>query len=516
MLKKVQIFKALDIEIKKQKGPAAVKDAYKGHHSLKEELSQPGISIIAETAGGNPLRGQVREAYRASTHAKSLVENGARAISVATDRFLFFGEDKHLSEVRSAVKVPLIRHDFIFEEYQIEESKILGADAVMLMAALLEPDRLAALSKLARAKSLDVIVEVASEADLKRALEADADIVCVLGRDLDTWEPRWEEALTLMKKVPQSRCLRILEAGVCTLQQIQQLEGMGVHGVIVGDALLDEFYPGKRLAQILAGVEVIKKPVKSKGKQEAQQGPAAKGTRPAKAAAGVVESDKPKAGGSVPTGKPQSTTQSPQPARKGKKEFPMEHINQPDETTAPVETAAEPVAAKKPAAKKAAAKKPAAKKPAVKKAAAKKPAAKKPAAKKPAAKKPAAKKPAVKKAAPKKAAVKKAAPKKVVAKKAAPKKVVAKKAAPKKVVAKKAAPKKVVAKKAAPKKVVAKKAAPKKVVAKKAAPKKVVAKKAAPKKVVAKKAAPKKAVAKKPAVKKAVAKKPAAKKAVKK
>ena len=93
MLKKVQIFKALDIEIKKQKGPAAVKDAYKGHHSLKEELSQPGISIIAETAGGNPLRGQVREAYRASTHAKSLVENGARVISVATDRFLFYGED---------------------------------------------------------------------------------------------------------------------------------------------------------------------------------------------------------------------------------------------------------------------------------------------------------------------------------------------------------------------------------------------------------------------------------------
>ncbi|BDU74980.1 indole-3-glycerol phosphate synthase TrpC [Mesoterricola silvestris] len=481
MLKKVQIFKALDIEIKKQKGPAAVKDAYKGHHSLKEELSQPGISIIAETAGGNPLRGQVREAYRASTHAKSLVENGARAISVATDRFLFFGEDKHLSEVRSAVKVPLIRHDFIFEEYQIEESKILGADAVMLMAALLEPERLAALSKLARAKSLDVIVEVASEADLKRALEADADIVCVLGRDLDTWEPRWEEALSLMKKVPQSRCLRILEAGVCTLQQIQQLEGMGVHGVIVGDALLDEFYPGKRLAQILAGVEVIKKPVKTKGKQEAQQGPAAKGTRPAKAATGVVESDNTKAGGSVTTGKPHSTTQSPQPARKGKKEFPMEHINQPDETSTPVETAAEPVPAKKPAAKKAAPKKPAAKKPA----------AKKPAAKKPAAKKPAAKKPAVKKAAPKKAAVKKAA-------------------------VKKAAPKKAVAKKAAPKKAVAKKAAPKKAVAKKAAPKKVVAKKAAPKKVVAKKAAPKKAVAKKPAVKKAVAKKPAAKKATKK
>ena len=137
MLKKVAIFKALDVEIKKQRGPVAVKDAYKGHHSLKEELSQPGITILGEVAGGDPGRGQVRESFKASTHAKSLAENGARALSIATDKFLYFGEDKHLSEVRSQVKLPLIRREFIFEEYQVEESKILGADAIFLMAALL-------------------------------------------------------------------------------------------------------------------------------------------------------------------------------------------------------------------------------------------------------------------------------------------------------------------------------------------------------------------------------------------
>ena len=505
MLKKVQIFKALDIEIKKQKGPAAVKDAYKGHHSLKEELSQPGISIIAETAGGNPLRGQVREAYRASTHAKSLVENGARAISVATDRFLFFGEDKHLSEVRSAVKVPLLRHDFIFEEYQIEESKILGADAVFLMASLLEPDRLAALQKLARSKALDVIVEVASEADLKRAMDAGADIVCVLGRNLDTWEPRWEAALELLAKVPGTRCLRILEAGVSSLQQIRQLEGLGVHGVMIGDALLDEFYPGKRLAQILAGVEIPKKPIKTKGKQDVLQDQAAKVVKPGKAAAGANEVVRQKSGGSVATGKASSTL-TPQPAREGTKEFPMEQNPTPAETMLPSEAAEAP--AKKPAAKKAAAKKPAAKKPA-----AKKPAAKKPAVKKAAAKKPAAKKPAVKKAAPKKPAAKKPAVKKAAApKKAVAKKPVAKKAAPKKAVAKKPVAKKAAPKKAVAKKPVVKKVAPKKAVAKKPVAKKVAPKKAVAKKPVAKKAAPKKAVAKKAPAKKAPAKKAAAKK----
>jgi indole-3-glycerol phosphate synthase len=449
MLKKVQIFKALDIEIKKQKGPAAVKDAYRGHHSLKEELSQPGISVIAEVAGGNPLRGQVRESYRPATHAKSLVENGARAISVATDRFLYSGEDKHLPEVRGQVKVPLLRRDFIFEEYQIEESKILGADAIYLVAALLEPERLRALQRLAAAKSLDVVVEVFGEADLQRALEAEAEIVCVVGRNMDTWEPSFEKALALLKKVPEKKCFRMVEASVANLAQVRQLEAMGVHGVIVGDVFLDEFYPGKRLAQILAGIEPTKKSPKAKAKSEA---------------APIVASKAPAPAGATSIGKPKASTKSaplspstslPHPARKGKKEFPMEHVQLPDETNPVVDTPAEPV---KKAAKKVV------KKAAPKKAAAKKPAAKKPAVKKAAAKKPAAKKPAVKKAAPKKAAAKKPAVKKAAVKKAAPKKVAAKNPASKKVV------KKAVAKKPTAKKVV------KKAVAKKPAAKKVVKK----------------------------------------
>jgi len=487
MLKKVQIFKALDIEIKKQKGPAAVKETYRGHHSLKEELSQPGISIIAEVSGGNPLRGQVRENYRASTHAKSLVENGAKALSVATDRFLYYGEDKHLPEVRAAVKVPLIRLDFIFEEYQIEESKILGADAVFLMAALLEPERLLTLRRLAAAKSLDVVVQVASEEDLKRALDADADIICILGRNLDTWEPSWEMALELMKKVPEKKCLRMIETSVSTLQQIQELEALGVHGVIIGDPLLDEFYPGKRLAQILSGVEPVKKAPKAKGKRDSKaETPAAQGKiGPGKKSS--KESLTQSNGGAAKAATLPSSTSLSHTARKGKKEFPMVHVqNSPsgEETNTPVDGAASTASAP-------------AKKAAAKKVAAKKAAAKKPAAKKPAAKKPAAKKPVVKKAAAKKV-VKKVAAKKPVVKKAAVKKVV-KKVAAKKPVVKKAAVKKVV-KKVAAKKPVVKKAAVKKVV-KKVAAKKPVVKKAAAKKVV------KKAVAKKPAAKKVAKKK---------
>ena len=490
MLKKVQIFKALDIEIKKQKGPAAVKDAYRGHHSLKEELSQPGISVIAEVAGGNPLRGQVRDSFRPATHAKSLVENGARAVSVATDRFLYAGEDKHLPEVRSQVKVPLLRRDFIFEEYQIEESKILGADAIYLVAALLEPERLRALQRLAAAKSLDVVVEVFCEADLKRALEAEAEIVCVVGRDMDTWEPSFEKALALLKKVPEKKCFRMIEAAVANLAQIRQLEGLGVHGVIIGDVFLDEFYPGKRLAQILAGIEPTKKSPKAKAKPEAApvtetKASPAKPVGKDKGPASTTGTGKTKTSAtSVPL--PPSTS-SPHPARKGKKESSMIEDTTIAATEAP---AATPV---KKAAKKPAVKKPAAKKPAVKKAAAKKPAAKK-VVKKAVAKKPVAKK-----------VVKKAVAKKPVAKKVV-KKAVAKKPVAKKVV------KKVVAKKPVAKKIV-KKAVAKKPVAKKVV-KKAVAKKPVAKKIV-KKAVAKKPVAKK-VVKKAVAKKPVAKKVVKK
>ena len=346
MLKKVQIFKALDVEIKKQKGPVAVKEPYRGYHSLKEELSQPGITIIAEVAGGNPFRGQVRENFRASTHAKSLVENGARALSVATDRFLYFGEDRNLPEVRPLVKVPILRRDFILEEYQVEESKILGADAIFLVAAMLETDRLIALNKLAIAKGLDVVVEVASEADLTRALEAGAEVVCVVGRDLETWEPSWEKAIELLGKVPERQCLRMVEASIQTLEQIKEIEELGVHGVIIGDVLLDEFYPGKRLAQILSGVEVAKKAGRSKVK-----------------AGSISESDSefaesPVAGGRKAVGTERSSIVKPQPPSLGKKELPVAKLPVASKKAAPKPVAAKPVAAAKVAPAKLAAKKP--------------------------------------------------------------------------------------------------------------------------------------------------------------
>ena len=480
MLKKVAIFKALDVEIKKQRGPVAVKDGYKGHHSLKEELSQPGITILGEVAGGDPGRGQVREAYKASTHAKSLAENGARALSVATDKFLYFGDDKHLSEVRAQVKLPLIRREFIFEEYQVEESKILGADAIFLMPALLPQDRLQTLLKFATSKGLDVVVEATSEAELQRALEAGADIICAVGRNLDTWEASWEQAVALVKKVPKS-CLKMIEGGIQRLEQIKQAEALGLHGLLIGDALLDDYYPGKRLAQILAGVEPPKKAAKPKGKtgSAADAALAPTAVSAAKERISTPRKEPVQPGAKDAKGKPSSRTTPSNPAQKGVKEPPMAETP----LLPPAVEAAKP-------AKKAAPKKPAAKKAAPKKAAAKKPAVKK----------------AVKKAAPKKAAPKKAAPKKAAAKKPAVKKAVVKKAAPKKAAAKKPAVKKAVVKKAAPKKAAAKKPA-----VKKAAPKKAVAKKAAPKKAVAKKAAPKKAAAKKPAVKKAAPKKAAKK-----
>ena len=347
MLKKVAIFKALDVEIKKQRGPVAVKDGYKGHHSLKEELSQPGITILGEVSGGDPGRGQVRESYKASTHAKSLAENGAKALSIATDKFLYFGEDKHLSEVRAQVKVPLIRRDFIFEEYQVEESKILGADAIYLMPAMLPQERLQTLLKFAISKGLDVVVEVTSELELARAVEAGADIVCAVGRNLDTWEASWDLALALVKKVPKS-CLRMIEGGILRLEQIKQAEALGVHGLLIGDALLDDYYPGKRLAQILAGVEPPKKAVKPKGKTGSA------------AAAALAPTAAPAAKESIPTprevpaptgaksakGKVATPALPSTPALKGKKEPKMADLTPP--AAAPTPAAPKKAAVKRP------------------------------------------------------------------------------------------------------------------------------------------------------------------------
>ncbi|MBS1785365.1 MAG: hypothetical protein JST24_08050 [Acidobacteria bacterium] len=441
MLKKVAIFKALDVEIKKQRGAVAVKEAYRGHHSLKEELSQQGVTVIAEVAGGDPARGKVRESYKASTHGKSLVENGARVISVATDKFLYHGDDKGLSETRAQVKVPLLRREFIFEEYQVEESKILGADAIFLMPALLSDERLAALHKLALAKGLDVAMEVTSEEDLKRAIAAGGDIISVLGRDLDTWEPRWDQAVALMKKVPKDKFLMV-EASVNTLAQIKELEKLGAHGILVGDALLDDFYPGKRLAQLLAGVDPPKKSQKAKA-SAVKEKPSSAVPAPAKPAAGSTTTPR-NAAAPEKADKAAARTTPSTTARKGAKEPKMADM---------MSSMAAPAADAKPAAKKKAAPK---KKKAVKKAAAKKAAPKK-----------AAKKKTAKKAAPKKAAAKRKPAKKAAKKKTAKKaaKKVAKKKPAKKAAKKKTAKK--AAKKAAPKKKAAKKAGKKKAAKKK-------------------------------------------------
>jgi Indole-3-glycerol phosphate synthase len=317
---------------------------------------------------------------------------------VATDKFLYFGEDKHLSEVRSQVKLPLVRREFIFEEYQVEESKILGADAIFLMPALLTEERLQTLLKFATSKGLDVVVEVTSEAELRRAVEAGADIICAVGRNLDTWEASWEQAVALVKKIPKS-CLKLVEGGIHRLEQIKQMEALGVHGLLIGDALLDDYYPGKRLAQILAGVEPPKKAAKPKGKTgsaaEAAQAPTA--APAAKERISTQRKDTVEPGMKNAKAKPSFRTTPSNPAQKGVKEPPMAELTNPVATT-------EPIAAKKPAKKAAPKKKAAAKKPAAKKAVKKAAPKKKAAAKKPAAKKVVKK--AVKKAAPKKAAKK--------------------------------------------------------------------------------------------------------------
>ena len=517
MLDRMAIFKTLDTEIKKQKGLASVKRPYTDHKSLKDLLGRPKLTVIAEVAGGNPLCGRVRASYKAATHAKGLLDSGAAALSVATDIYCYGGQDKHLPEVRGMASCPLIRRDFIFEEFQVEESKALGADAIYLTAPVLDPERMGDLLSLANSKKLDVIVEAFSQEDIENALDAGAQIICVVGRDVETWEVVWGRVHALLKLIPK-KCLKMVEAGVMRLQQLKELESLGVHGVIIGDALLNDASPGRRLAQLLSGKEPPAKP------QKEQKADAAKDAK---------AKDAPK----------KATKPAAKLATAAKKAAPAKPVAKP--AAKPVATAGKTVPTTKSAAKHVAAKTNAKPAPAAKKAA--------PAKNAPPVKKSltgskvakvvqGAKAPASKTATPHKTAPppqrpskgiketsmattkkadkattadtekKAAAPKKATAKKAtAPKKPAVKKAAPKKATAAKK-PVKSTVKKAAPKKATAAKK-PVKSTVKKAAPKKTTASKTV-KKVVSKKAAPKKTTAAtKPAVKKAAPKKATAKSA---
>ena len=206
--------------------------------------------IIAEIKKASPSKGLIRADFDPVWIAKTYAAHGAAAISVLTEARFFQGSLQHLEEVRSAVNLPLLRKDFILDPYQLVEAKSYGADAVLLIAALLEPRLILELREMAAALSLDVLVEVHTRNELEAAVAAGAQLIGINNRDLSTFEVSLSTTEHLAALVPPNAVV-VCESGIDSIDAIRRVEKLGVHVFLVGESLMRAPDPGAKLSELL-------------------------------------------------------------------------------------------------------------------------------------------------------------------------------------------------------------------------------------------------------------------------
>ncbi len=200
-----------------------------------------GPRIIAEIKRRSPSKGEIRADFEPIGCARAYVEGGAAALSVLTDVHFFGGHLDFLEKVRGAVGLPLLRKDFLIDPYQVDEARVRGADAVLLIVAAFEgperADRIAALRRRALERGLDALVEVHDEEELEVALAAGADLVGVNNRDLRSFVTDLAVTERLAPRVPEG-VLLVAESGIFSAADVRRLEAAGAQACLVGEALM--------------------------------------------------------------------------------------------------------------------------------------------------------------------------------------------------------------------------------------------------------------------------------------
>jgi indole-3-glycerol phosphate synthase len=215
-------------------------------------LAVPGRAIIAEVKKASPSRGVIRAEFDAVKIARDYAEAGARAISVLTDAPFFQGSLAYLEAIRHVVDRPLLRKDFLLEPYQLHEARAFGADAVLLITAILSDGALRDMAAQAEALGLDALVEVHSQGELERATRCGARLLGINNRDLRTFVTRLEVSESLAPLAPRDAML-VAESGLKTIADLERLEAAGVRAFLIGESLMAATDPGAALRELLGG-----------------------------------------------------------------------------------------------------------------------------------------------------------------------------------------------------------------------------------------------------------------------
>ncbi len=218
--------------------------------SLRSAHESGWTALIAEVKKGSPSKGLIRADFDPIDIALTYEAHGASCLSVLTDERFFMGHLGFLGLIRERVGLPLLRKDFIIDPYQLYEARAAGADALLLIAAILEPEQLAELIGITRELSMDVLLEVHDEHDLEKALATDCELIGVNNRDLRSFVTDLAVTERLIPLIPANRFV-VTESGIFTRGDIERLLTAGAKGFLVGESLMREEDMGSKLDELL-------------------------------------------------------------------------------------------------------------------------------------------------------------------------------------------------------------------------------------------------------------------------
>lgn len=205
--------------------------------SFKDALKKDRMSVICEVKKASPSKGLIREDFRPVEIAKEYEQAGANAISCLTEEYYFKGSSKYLSDIRKEVNIPIIRKDFIFDAYQIYEAKVIGANAVLLIAAVLSSEQMKEFQELAHKLKLQCLVEVHNQEELEKILPIDPDIIGINNRNLKTFEVDLNTTKRIRNNVPCETIL-VSESGIKDNADMKRVRALGADAVLIGETLM--------------------------------------------------------------------------------------------------------------------------------------------------------------------------------------------------------------------------------------------------------------------------------------
>lgn len=225
----------------------------KENHSIinfeKALKIEKGLAIIGEVKKASPSKGIIKEDFSPTLLAKDYIDSGINAISVLTEKHYFQGNDEYLEKIRDFSPIPLLRKDFIIDIWQIYQARLIGADAILLIAAILTTEEIANFLDVAESLGLHCLVEVHDKEELERVLQTKAKIIGINNRNLQTFHVTLDTTEDLMKYIPKDKII-VSESGIETRADMERLENLGVNAVLIGESFMRAAYISEKVKEL--------------------------------------------------------------------------------------------------------------------------------------------------------------------------------------------------------------------------------------------------------------------------